>query len=481
MHGELLINGFFLGGPCDSSVGKEISRSPWDGSVVGTYAEGGLNEARTAIECAHAAFQTWRRSPRHERIRLLRRTAELIQERESELADLACQEIGKPIRWATAEVVRLRRTFEFAANELQTFGLEQLPADLDPRGEGARLTVERVPRGVVFCIVPYNWPYNLAAHKIAPALTTGNSVVVKPSGQAALCTLALCRLLHDAGFPPGTVNAVAMPGKIAEKAIEHPEVASISFTGSPEVGWGLKQKFWDRHVTLELGSDSRAIVLEDADLDWAARRCAEGAYGYAGQVCISVQHVRVARGVYEDFRDRLVRATQATPFGDPALHETVCGPMISASTADRFEAAVDEAVTRGAKVLVRGARQGTLIPPVLLEDVPVGCRLSSEEAFGPVACLSAFDSDEEAVREHNASRFGIQTGLFTNSLARAEYFYQELQTGGLIVNDYPTLRLDHMPYGGVKQSGFGREGIRYAMEDLTEPKSLLVLDRRPGT
>jgi acyl-CoA reductase-like NAD-dependent aldehyde dehydrogenase len=481
MHGELLINGFFVGGPCDSSVGKAIARSPWDGSVVGTYAEGGLSEARTAIECAHTAFQTWRRSPRHERVRLLRRAAQLVHERESELADLACKEIGKPIRWARAEVSRLRLTFELAANELQDFGLERLPADLDPRGEDARLTVERVPRGVVFCVVPYNWPYNLAAHKIAPALATGNTVMVKPSGQAALCTLALCRILHEAGFPPGTVNAVAMPASIAERALAHPLVAAISFTGSPQVGWKLKEKFWNRHVTLELGSDSQAIVLEDADLDWAARRCAEGAYGYAGQVCISVQHVRVARRVFEDFRERFVAATQATACGNPAQEETVCGPLISSSAADRFEEAVEEAVAGGAKVLVRGVRQGNMVPPVLLEDVPAGCRLAKEEAFGPVACLSAFDSDEEAISKHNASAYGIHTGLFTDSLARAEYFYQNLETGGLIVNDYPTLRLDHMPYGGVKQSGFGREGIRYAMEELTEPKSLLIRPRRTGT
>ena len=474
MHAEMLIDGYCVGGPCDQSIGKLVIRSPFDGKIVGTAAEGGWTELRACIDAADHAFQTWRNSSRVRRQELLRQVARLVREREDELAQLLCAEVGKPITASRGEVARLALTFEFAADLLAQYGLEQIPLDLDPRGESYSCSVERFPRGIIFCIVPYNWPYNLAAHKIAPALATGNTVIVKPSPLAPLTTMTLVRLIHEAGCPEGVINVWNGPAPLAQKALGDERIRMLSFTGSAEVGWKLKKMIPDRPVVLELGGDASAIVCEDANLDWAIERITQGAFNYAGQICISIQHARVQSSVYEETRDRLILATKECVFGDPADAKTICGPLISDEAADKVESMLSEAVDLGAVILAGGQRKGRMFEPTLVENVPSSSRLSQEEVFGPILTLSRFETIIDAITQVNQSRYGIQAGVFTQSITTAHQVYRELEVGGMIINDFPTLRFDNMPYGGVKLSGFGREGVRYSMDEMTEPKTLVT-------
>lgn len=473
LHVEMLIAGHFVGGPCDQSTGKVVIRAPYDDTIVGTAAEGGWNEANTALDAATQAFTTWRRSTRTERARLLARIAELVRDRAEELENVLTREVGKPITWSKGEVMRLALTFDLAASQCLSYGLEDVDVSYDPRGKDYAACVERFPVGPILGIVPYNWPYNLAAHKIAPALAVGATIVVKPSSLAPLSTLSLCRLVHEAGCPPGVVNAVVCHSSIAERMAIDPRIAKVSFTGSPSVGWSLKEKLPRKKVTLELGGDASAIVMPDADLDWAVQRIVAGKFGYAGQICISIQHARVHKAIYEEVKGRLIQATRECPSGNPLDPKVVCGPLISDDAADRVMAWIDEAVTGGAKVLAGGARRGRLIEPTLIEGVPRGSKLACQEVFGPVLSLTPFSQIEEAIDQVNASPYGIHAGIFTKDQALAKRAFEELNVGGVIVDDYPTLRFDALPYGGVKESGFGREGVRYAMDEMTEPKSLV--------
>lgn len=474
LHCEMLINGHLIGGPCDQAVGKQVIRAPFDGAIVGTAAEGDERDLRVAVDSAHDAFQTWRNSPRRERQALLRRIAALVRERKDELAEVLTKEVGKPVVWSEGEVARLAITFEDAADEVSRFGLEQMPVDMDPRGDGYRLTVERFPIGVILGIVPYNWPFNLAAHKLAPALATGNTIVLKPSQQAPLSTLTLARLIHDAGCPPGVVNAVNVLSKAVLPVAQDPRVKMVSFTGSPAVGWMLKKELSAKRVSLELGGNASVIVAESADLAWAIPRIIAGGYGYAGQICIAIQHVLVHRSRYAEARSRLVNGTEECPTGDPQDRKMVCGPLISADAAQKVMDWIDEAVNLGGKLLAGGGREGNVVAPTLIENVPGAAKLSCQEVFGPVLTLAPYDTLDEAVSRVNSSDYGIQCGIFTTDLREGEKAFREIEVGGVIVNDYPTLRFDNMPYGGVKQSGFGREGVRYAMEEMTELKAMLV-------
>lgn len=471
---ELLIGGHFVGGVCDQTTPKQVVKDPFDGSTVGVAAEGGRQELLGCIEAAHEAFGSWRNSPRHARQKLLRDIAGKVRERANELSDILTREVGKPISWSRGEVSRLALTFDYAADLLSTWGVAQLPVDMDPRGEGYRCFVDRFPVGVVFCITPYNWPYNLAAHKIAPALATGNTVVLKPSPQSSISTLTMARLIHEAGCPPGVVNAWNGDTPLVAEALHDPRVKIVSFTGSEAVGWQIKEATPGKKVSLELGGDASAVVMPDADLDWAVKRIVSGGYGYAGQVCISIQHVLIHRSVYEEAVDKLTKATDACPTGDPKLEDTVCGPLISESAVRRVTQWVDEARSAEAKVLAGGGVEGNVMRPTLLEAVPDGTKLSTEEVFGPVLTVRPFDDLDEAIERVDRSRFGIHCGIFTQNIRWAEDAYRRLDVGAVIVDDYPTLRFDNMPYGGQRRSGFGREGLAYAMDEYTEPKAMVV-------
>lgn len=473
VHREMLINGHFIGGPCDQAVGKAVIRNPYNNQVVGSAAEGGWPEADAAIETSVKAFESWSHSARRDRRKLLLNIAAEVRKRADELAELLTDEVGKPITWSQGEVTRLALTFELAADILSSYGRESLPLDYDPRGDGYTCRVERFPIGPILCIVPYNWPFNLAAHKLAPALATGNTAILKPSNQAPLSTLTLARICHESGAPEGVVNAVVVPSAISEKMALDPRVKMLSFTGSPPVGWRLKGLLPEKRVSLELGGNASAIVCEDADLDWTVPRLVAGGYGYAGQICIAIQHVLAHESIYEDLRDRLTKGTRECATGDTRDPATLCGPLISSKAADKVQEWIDEAVKAGATMLAGGQREGNTLWPTLLEDVPDNVRMSCEEVFGPVLTLRKYRDFDEAIEIVNSSQFGIHCGVFTKDLARSEKAFQKLEVGGVIVNDYPTLRFDVMPYGGVKRSGFGREGVRYAMDEMTELKALV--------
>lgn len=474
----MLVDGHFLGGPCDQATGKQVVRSPWDGRVVGTAAEGGWSEMNGALDAATEALTNWRASSSETRQAILRRVAALVRERREELAQLLIDEIGKPFRWAEGEVNRLAITFDLASAELDNWGYQTESLDYDARGRDYDAGWQRDPVGVVLAIVPYNWPFNLTAHKVAPALAAGNTVVLKPSAQASLCTLTLVRLMHEAGVPPGVVNAVHVPGPVAEKAALDPRVQMVSFTGSPAVGWKLKVLLPRKKVSLELGGNAFAIVDETADLDWAVERIVAGKFGYAGQICISVQNVLAHQPIYEQFREKLAVQASRCTFGDPALSETVCGPLISIDAAKRVEQVVHEALNMGARELVPFERENTLVKPTVLENVPTAAAAFCEEIFGPVLTLGSYGETSDALSALNNGKYGIHVGYFSNDEAKINQMIRDAQVGGVVINDYPTLRFDGLPYGGVKESGSGREGVRFAMEEMSELKSLVR--RRSG-
>ncbi|MHB8636242.1 MAG: aldehyde dehydrogenase family protein [Fimbriimonadaceae bacterium] len=471
MHAEMLIAGHFIGGVCDQSVPKAVIRSPHDGRLVGTAAEGDEAALMTAIAAAAGAFGAWRATTGRERRGILQRVADTVRERRAELAELLVLEIGKPITFAEAEVDRLAVTFGLAASLAEGFGRERLSLDFDSRGGDYTCDVERFPIGVVLGIVPYNWPYNLTAHKVAPALAVGNTVVVKASPQALLCTYALGRVLHDAGVPPGVVNIVDAPVAAVQRAVCDPRIAMVSFTGCEAVGWPLKASLPPQtRCVLELGGDAFAIVCPDAEVEWAVERMTAGAFAYAGQICISLQHALVHATVYDEVVDRLTASTRACPAGDPAARETVCGPLISAAATDRIVSSIDEAVAGGAKILAGGVRTDNVISPCLISGVPQGARLMTAEVFGPVLTIDSVDSLAEAVGRVNASRYGLQASVFTADGNLAEACFRQLDAGAVVINDHPAIRFDNYPYGGVKASGFGREGVAAAMAEMSSPR-----------
>jgi acyl-CoA reductase-like NAD-dependent aldehyde dehydrogenase len=475
MHQELLVAGHRIGGPCDQAVGEEVVRNPYDGSIVGTVAEGGWSELSTCLAAASDSFQTWRHSTIEERIELLVKISKLVSVRREELADLAVREIGKPITMALAEVDRLVRTFDVAVSELKgnpEWKRTKVDVSFDTRSKSAKAFVERRPKGVVFAITPYNWPYNLAAHKIAPALATGNTIVLKPNPLSALCTLTLAHLVQEAGCPPGVINCWNGPTKVVEKGLADPRVSMISFTGSAGVGWQIKTAHPKIPVILELGGNAPAIICRSANLRDAVEKCVTSAYGYAGQVCISLQNLFVHRDVYEEVKGLLLKAVQKLSVGDPVDDKVVCGPLISSSLVDKVQQMIGEAVDGGGKLLAGGEAQKNLLPPQLVEDAPTDSRLMKEEAFGPVLTLTAFDDLESLVQRLNRGCYGIHASVFTASdedIAVAN----RLEFGGIVINDAPSLRFDNLPYGGMRDSGFGREGVRYAMLDMTDPTSIV--------
>ncbi|MBM4356588.1 MAG: aldehyde dehydrogenase family protein [Deltaproteobacteria bacterium] len=454
-----------------------MSRALVDGRWLEVPTNASWDVMDQAIAAASRAFAAWSSTPREERRRSLACVADRVHDEAERLADAMAREVGKPITMARAEVTRLELTFRLAADFLAAPAREEVPLDYDPRGASYRCFVERIGVGPVLAIVPYNWPYNLAAHKLAPALAAGNTVVLKPSPLAMISTLALVALVDACGLPPGVLNAVGCAEDVAERAVADPRIKAVSFTGSERVGFRVREVARDKPVVLELGGDASALVFPDADLEWAASRIAASAFGYAGQVCISAQHARVHAAILPAFRERLLAATLATPMGDPLEATTVCGPMIHEDAARKAIDWIEEAVALGARLLAGGRRDGRLVEPTLLEDVPRNARLATEEAFAPVVCLSSFADTEDAFAAVNASRFGLHVSVFTRDEALVERAFRELEVGGVVVDEFPTLRFDAMPYGGVKRSGVGREGIRYAFDELSVPK--VLLERRP--
>ena len=427
-----------------------------------------------AVEAAVAAFEVTRKLPAYERGRILREISAGIRARREELGRLIALESGKPIRDALVEVDRATLTFRLGAEEAERMTGELIPLDLMPAAKDRVGITRRFPIGPIAAISPFNFPLNLAAHKLAPAIASGNPIVLKPPSKDPLTMLAVAEIVEAAGVPAGSVSILPMTRELGDRMVADPRFKLLTFTGSPSVGWRMKERAGKKKVVLELGGNAGVIVDKSADLDWAIKRCLVGAFAYAGQVCISVQRAFIHEDIWDEFMGRFVEGARALKVGDPLDPTTDLGPMVDANAASRTERWVDEAVALGGKVLLGGKADGTFFPPTVLTDVPPTAQVCSNEAFAPLVVAFPFRDFDEAIAGVNDSMFGLQTGVFTNDLAGAWRAFSELEVGGVIVNDVPTFRIDHMPYGGVKDSGLGREGLRYAIEDMTEIRIMVL-------
>jgi acyl-CoA reductase-like NAD-dependent aldehyde dehydrogenase len=427
-----------------------------------------------AIARAAGAVEPMRALAAYERRDIIAHCVMRFTERKGELAEALCIEAGKPIRDSRGEVDRLIDTFRVAAEESTRMVGEVLPLDISPRARGYRGMWKRVPVGVCSFITPFNFPLNLVAHKVAPALAAGCPFVLKPASATPVGALIIGEVLAETALPPGAFSILPVRGENAARFAEDPRIKLLSFTGSPSVGWGLKQRAGKKRVLLELGGNAAVIVDADTDLDDAVSRIVTGAFYQSGQSCISVQRVMVHKSIYDTFKTRLIAATARLVAGNPRREETFIGPMISEEEAARLDTWIKAAVARGARVLVGGRRQGAMLDATLLENVPKDADVCAKEAFGPVAVLSWFEDFDAALDEVNDSVYGLQAGVFTRDLYKAQRAWDRLEVGGVIIGDVPSWRVDHMPYGGVKESGQGREGVRFAMEEMTEPRLLVV-------
>jgi len=427
-----------------------------------------------AVNAAVEAFEVTRHLPAYERGAILRNISAGIKARREELGRLIALEAGKPIRDALVEVDRAVVTFRLGAEEAERMVGETIPLDITPSGKGRMGITRRFPIGPIAGISPFNFPLNLAAHKLAPAIASGNPIVLKPPSKDPLVMLTVAEIVEEAGAQMGSVSVLPMSRELGDRMVSDDRFKLLTFTGSPSVGWRMKERAGKKRVVLELGGNAGVIIDRSADLDWAVKRCLVGAFAYAGQVCISVQRMFVHADIWDEFMPKLVDGARALKVGDPLDPQTDVGPMVDGNAASRTQRWVDEALAAGGKALLGGKAEGTFFPPTILTDVPVSAAVCSNEAFAPLVVAFRFTDFDAAVRGVNDSMFGLQTGVFTNDLGAAWKAFNELEVGGVIVNDVPTYRTDHMPYGGVKDSGLGREGVRFAIEDMTELRIMVL-------
>jgi len=469
--------GFFVDGHWIEDGDIVEIRAPYDGAVIARVTQGRREHAEAAIASAVKAFGTTRRLPTFERQRILRQIATNIAFRRDEFSRTLAQEAGKPIKLARIEVDRAVFTFNVAAEEAARIHGEYLSLDWQESTAGRWGITRRFPLGPVAGITPFNFPLNLVVHKVAPAIAAGCPIVLKPAPQTPLCSLLLAECVQQAGWPDGGLSVLPLSNEDAGLLVTDDRIKLISFTGSVPVGWDIKRRAGKKKVVLELGGNAGVIVHSDADLQYAADRCITGGFAYAGQTCISVQRIFVEQSVYGKFTELLVQGVNKLRIGDP-LDETVdVGPLIRQSDAERSVSWIEEAVQGGARLLSGGKRQGTIVEPTVLTGTKPEMKVNCQEIFGPVVTVEPYSTFDEALRRVNDSPFGLQAGLFTHDTKLVFQAFDDLEVGGLIAGDIPSFRVDHMPYGGIKDSGIGREGLRYAIEDMTEMK-LLVMNVR---
>src|ERR687883_315914 len=448
-------------------------RSPYSGDVVGRVAKAGADDARRAIDAAEDAMRE--PLPAHKRAEILVRVAAALGRRHEEAARLVSAEAGKPLKTARVEAARAMSTYTFAAVEARKLAGEMVPMDASQAGEGKLAFTLRVPIGIVGAISPFNFPLNLVAHKLAPALAAGCAVVLKPASQTPLSALLLAELEEEAGLPPGWLSVVVGPSaEIGDVLVEDERVRALTFTGSGQVGWKLRERAPRKRVNLELGNATPVVVAADADLDEAATKLAANAFSFAGQSCISVQRIYVERSAYDGFLERFLPQVEALKVGDPADEDTDVGPVIDEGARERILEWIEEARAGGASVLTGGDLEGELIRPTVIADAAPDLKVSCEEVFGPVCTVNAVDSLDEAVELANGTSYGLQAGVFTRGLREALEAARRLEFGGVTINEAPTFRADQMPYGGVKRSGDTREGPAYAVRELTEERLVVV-------
>ena len=466
-----LANRNYIGGEWVDTPEHDVVSLPYDGTPVGEVPHAGLDVLEKAVAAARQGFSVMRELTNYERADLLLRVGELIRRDLAEYTQIVCSETGKPIKEARVEAERSLQTLIAAAHEARQLHGEVVPMEFAASGKGRMAMTVREPLGVIGCITPFNVPLNLALHKVAPALAGGNAVVHKPATKTPLSAVRLGRTMEEAGVPKGAYNVITGSGaQIGMALAEHPGVAMLTFTGSPEVGRTIKARAGFKKVTLELGNNSAVIIEPGSDLNTAVARSVQGAFSHSGQVCISVQRIFVHQSIANEFTERLKAGAEALRIGHPYEQSTDISSLIDEKEAIRIEQWIAEAVAGGAKVVTGGKRTRATISPAVLTDVPTACHVSCQEAFGPVVAVYTYEKLEDAIERANATPYGLQAGIFTPDIQRAFQAARKLEVGGVMINDIPMFRVDHMPYGGVKESGTGREGPRYAIEEMTEMK-----------
>ncbi|MDY6853377.1 MAG: aldehyde dehydrogenase family protein [Thermodesulfobacteriota bacterium] len=464
-----------INGNLDNQGTEHTIRSPYDRKAVGKVIFAGPKEAEFALDTACRAFDEISNMPVYERASVLREISKGISQCSDQLTQIIKDEAGKPIKLARAEVDRAVSTFLLAANEALNMEGAVLNLDSVPAGSNKIGIVKRFPIGPVLAITPFNFPLNLVSHKVAPALAAGNSIVLKPSSKAPMSALTLAEIAIKAGLAPSILNVVPCSSQIAQGMVKDARIRKFSFTGSAKVGWKLKALAGKKKVTLELGGNAGVIVEADSDIDMVVEKLIFGSFAYAGQVCISVQRIFVQQSVADEFIGRFVECTKKeTLWGDPSEPDVICGPLIDSENVARVLRWIDEARTNGAKLLCGGEQQGSIITPAVLTEVDPRLSIAAKEAFGPVVVIERYKEFDEAIARLNDSVYGLQAAVFTNDIGKVFKAYNRIDVGGLIHNDSPSFRVDLMPYGGVKDSGEGREGIRYAILDMTEMKLLVI-------
>ncbi|TJY41557.1 aldehyde dehydrogenase family protein [Cohnella pontilimi] len=467
----------FIGGEWLEADTYFTLKSPYNGEAIAEIPMASEQEVDRAITAAYEARETMARMPAHKRWAILDSLSRLLEQRADEAARIIATEAAKPIKTARAEVDRTVQTYRFAAEEAKRIHGETLPLDAAPGGEGRVAYTVREPLGVVGAITPFNFPMNLVAHKVGPAIASGNTLVLKPASQTPLSAYFIAELLEQAGLPAGALNVVTGSGsKVGDKIVQDERVKVITFTGSPPVGIGIRNRAGLKRVTLELGSNSAVIVDKGVPVSKIVPRCVTGAFSFQGQVCISLQRIYVHEQVYDDFVTEFVKVTGGMKSGDPLDPDTDITAMISPGDVSRSLEWIEEAVDHGAKVACGGKAEGNVLEPTVLLGVEAVSKVSCQEAFAPIVLINKIRDLQEGIRLVNESRFGLQAGIYTENIHNALEAAEKLHVGGVIVNDIPTFRVDHMPYGGVKESGFGREGVKYAIEEMTELK-LVVFNR----
>jgi acyl-CoA reductase-like NAD-dependent aldehyde dehydrogenase len=461
----------YIGGQAVTTSEPRPVELPFDGSVVGTIYQAAKEQVEAAVGAAAAAAPAMREMSLDERSTILRRAYEKLLERHDEMAMAVSSETGKPIREARVEVERAASTLLFSSEEAHRLHGEVVPMDAHPGGKGRWAMTVREPVGVIGAITPFNFPLNLAMHKIGPALAGGNTVVHKPASTTPISAIKMAGIFAECGLPKGALNVITGPGgAIGDLLVFDPRVAMITFTGSVDVGLRIRNLAGMKRVTLELGANSAVILEDDANLDEAVPRCVTGSFAHSGQVCISVQRIFVQRKIRDEFVERFVAGARKLKIGHPHDPATDISSLITVGDAERVEGWIGEAVTHGAKLVTGGGRKRATIEPAVLTEVPADVSLSAREAFGPVVGVNSYETLEEAIARVNESQYGLQAGIYTQDIQKAFRAARQVHVGGFMINEVPQYRVDQMPYGGVKLSGTGREGPKYAIEEMTEPK-----------
>lgn len=472
------IEQFFIGNEFRASDKVIDIVNPFTQEIARKVYKSSKNDINTSMDYLTGILRKYRELPAYKKSELLEKISDKISERKEHFAETITAETGKPIKFSRIEIDRAIFTFKTGAEEAKRIGGEIIPLDLLPGSENKFGLIKRFPIGLIFAITPWNFPVNLVAHKIAPALASGNVVLLKPASASLCCGIEIVKVIHESCIELGLdfcpVNVITNSGDEIEKFLNDDRVKMISFTGSPVVGWGIKKKLEMQKLSLELGGNAGVIVDESADIEVAVSKITIGAFAHAGQSCISVQRVLVHKNIYKDFEKILLEKTKTIKAGNPYEDDTIVGPMITLKEAERVESWIKEATAENAEILAGGSREKAVVKPTILANTNSSQNVNSKEVFAPLMTLREFDNFEDAVKQVNNSDYGLQAGVFTNNMKNAMHAFDNIEVGGVVINDISTYRLDSMPYGGVKQSGFGKEGVKYAIEEMTEKKLMVI-------